>query len=383
MVVLLFLLLLLPDIYLWASFLRNMHWGWTVLMVTPTVIAIAMMFLVRSPLYQAWMFRVALSLILITVFPKLLFTIISLCRFLIPIAGAAKYVNIVGGIFAAAGFGIAAYGMGWGWKRLVTNDIDIQVAGLPKAFDGYRIIHLSDFHIGTYMDAPECVEHIVEEVNKQNADLIVFTGDMVNTDPKEMDMFMNVLSKMRAKDGIYSIMGNHDYCTYKHYDSPRGQVEAVKALQDNERKLGWKVLLNENDILRRGNDSIAIVGVENSSKPPFPDYGDLKKAQAGLPDGICKILLSHDPTHWRRKVLPETDIPLQLSGHTHATQFEIFGWSPASFAYDEWGGLYKTGSQSGGTTGVERALYVSTGTGGNLAFRFGVYPEIVVLTLRR
>lgn len=373
MIVLVFLLLLLPDIYLWHTFLRNVHWGWTVLMVLPTLTAILFMFLVRSPIYQAWMFRVALSLILATILPKLLFMLVSLLHYALP-SVAMKATTLGGTVLGIAGFCMAIYGMSIGWKRLEVKDVDVQVAGLPKAFDGYRIIHLSDFHIGTYIDAPECIAHVVEEVNKQNADLIVFTGDLVNSDPKELDMFMDVLSRMKAKDGIYSIMGNHDYCTYAHYDSPRGQVEAVRNLQERERKLGWKLLLNENDILHRGSDSIAIVGVENSSKPPFPDYGDLKKAQAGLHEDICKVLLSHDPTHWRRKVLPETDIPLQLSGHTHATQFMLFGWSPAAFVYDEWGGLYKDGS---------RALYVSTGTGGNLAFRFGVYPEIVVLTLRR
>ena len=141
-----------------------------------------------------------------------------------------------------------------------------------------------------------------------------------------------------------------------------------------ERSAGMDLLLNENRIIRHGCDSIALIGVENDGRPPFPERGDLTKAQTGLPSGIFKVLMSHDPTHWRRKVLPDTDIDLTLSGHTHAMQFRIGNFSPSMFLYHEWGGLYSEG---------ERRLFVSTGTGGNIAYRWGAWPEIDVLVLRR
>ena len=134
------------------------------------------------------------------------------------------------------------------------------------------------------------------------------------------------------------------------------------------------MLLDEHRIVKRGSDSIAIVGVENVGKPPFPQRGNLKKARAGLPEGVFEILLSHDPTHWQIEVLPDTDIQLQLSGHTHGGQFELFGWSPATLTYKEWDGHYQEGNQH---------LFISTGAGGNVPFRFGMWPEVVTITLKK
>lgn len=422
MAIIIFILLLLPDAYIWYNFMRNIHWAWALLMVAPTLLGIALMITVQTPWYQDWMFRVAMTLIVLCVIPKLLFMIISLMGGMINIVAQIAMhktplltlsTPLCRGFHAFAialctlASGIIIYGLGWGWKKITIHEETLAFNELPQAFEGYRIVQLSDLHMGTYRDAPEAVDEIVRLVNEQHPDLIVFTGDIVNSTPEELDMFMDVMPRLKARDGIYSIMGNHDYCKYRHYDNPRQQVETIKELQRRERSWGWNLLLNENRIIHHGGDSIALIGVENSSKPPFPDYCDMNKALKGLPDGIFKILLSHDPTHWRRAVLPETDIHLQLSGHTHATQFRIFGWSPASFAYDEWGGRYEdydhqrrtmtkndddnsaNDSQTSATTGATqrkptpRQLFVSTGSGGNFAFRFGVWPEIVVLTLKR
>ena len=204
--------------------------------------------------------------------------------------------------------------------------------------------------------------------------MIVFTGDLVNSSSEEIGQFTSVLSRMEARDGILSVLGNHDYCLYKQYtgsDSPERELAEVIRIEE---AVGWRLLRNESIRIMRGNDSIVIVGVDNAGSRMFPDKSDLPKALRGLSEEEFKILLSHDPSHWRREVLPTTGIDLTLSGHTHAMQFKIGNWSPSKWTYPEWGGLYKEGKQQ---------LYVSTGIGENIAFRFGAYPQIVVLTLDR
>ena len=214
----------------------------------------------------------------------------------------------------------------------------------------------------------------MKEVNDLHPDLIVFTGDLVNSSADELDNFMEILPQLRAKDGVYSILGNHDYCEYHHYDTPDGARSNLREVIRRERGFGWDVLLNEHRFIHRGTDSIAIIGVENEGKPPFPSFADLPKAMKGVSDDVYKILLSHDPSHWRREVLPETDIQLTLSGHTHAMQLMIGNFSPAQWAYREWGGAYQED---------KHMLYVSLGIGGTVPFRFGAWPEINVITLKR
>lgn len=374
---LLFLLLLIPDIYIRYMFLRNMHWAWQALYFVPVIVTILCMILVQTPLYQAWMFRIGMTLLLAFFIPKMLFMLVSIvglaARPLFPIAW--QVMNGVGAAVGAAVIGIVIYGTLFGWRRLVVNEVELSFKDLPAGFDGYRIALLSDMHIETYVSAPECVERIVDEVNGRRPDMICFVGDLVNSSPRELDGFMDILPKMKAKDGVFSIMGNHDYCTYARYLDENGKLKAVRELQARQRGFGWQMLNNENRIIRHNGDSILLAGVENSSRPPFPDYGDLPKAlSTDGKDSLFTVLLSHDPTHWRRSVLPETDVQLQLSGHTHSTQFKIFGWTPASIIYKEYAGLYEEG---------DRKLFVCTGTGGNLPFRFGVWPEIVIITLRK
>lgn len=374
---LLFLLLLIPDIYIRYMFLRNMHWAWQALYFVPVIVTILCMILVQTPLYQAWMFRIGMTLLLAFFIPKMLFMLVSIvglaARPLFPVAW--QVMNGVGAAVGAAVIGIVIYGTLFGWRRLVVNEVELSFKDLPAGFDGYRIALLSDMHIETYGSAPECVERIVDEVNGRRPDMICFVGDLVNSSPRELDGFMDILPKMKAKDGVFSIMGNHDYCTYARYLDENGKLKAVRELQARQRGFGWQMLNNENRIIRHNGDSILLAGVENSSRPPFPDYGDLPKAlSTDGKDSLFTVLLSHDPTHWRRSVLPETDVQLQLSGHTHSTQFKIFGWTPASIIYKEYAGLYEEGG---------RKLFVCTGTGGNLPFRFGVWPEIVIITLRK
>lgn len=393
MFILLLLGLLLPELYIWHYFMRGSHWLLQLVFWMPYLATVVLMLLFNSPYNQAWMFRWGVYMILCFAIPKLLFTLVSLVglamRALSPVTWRAA--NVVALLIAVSVVGIVVYGLCAGWRRLTVKEVELKFADLPQQFDGYRIVQMSDMHIGTYHAAPEAVKRIVDEVNALQPDMICFTGDLVNSSPSELDIFDDDLSRLKAKDGVFSIMGNHDYCMYNRHSSQTARMKAIAEVKARERRYGWQLLLNEHKVVHRGGDSIAIVGVENSSRPPFPDYGNLagamECAEGQLPE--FKVLLSHDPTHWRREVLKKTDIQLQLSGHTHATQFRLFGWSPASFVYDEYAGLYE--EQNGVTEAVNekkqksdsRKLFICTGTGGNVTFRFGAWPEIVVITLKK
>ena len=269
---------------------------------------------------------------------------------------------------------LMAYGFFFGWRHLVVRRATCASPLLPAAFDGYRVLQLSDLHIGTYLRNRRFIDKLVRVVNGQHPDLIVFTGDLVNVSADEVIPFQHSLAQMRARDGVFSIMGNHDYCEYIPDNTERNIEKNQTVLKYLERKIGWRLLLNEHALIRRGSDAIAVIGVENISRPPFPDYGDLRKAMEGLPQGMFKILLSHDPSHWRRGVLRQTDIALTLSGHTHAGQLRLGHWSPSRAAYQEWGGKYTEGGSM---------LYVSTGIGGTVPFRLGAWPEVNVITLKK
>ena len=234
----------------------------------------------------------------------------------------------------------------------------------------------SDLHIGTMRDGHEDdVKTIVNLINDQQADAIVFTGDLVNHQSAELDGFRRELNRLHAPDGVYAVMGNHDYSMYLHYPTEAEREADVMELQRRIRDYGWTLLLNDHRIIRRGTDSLVIAGVENDGRPPFPALGDLPKTMKGLKRNCFTVLLSHDPTHWRRNILPQTAIQLTLSGHTHAGQFKAFGWSPVAHVYREWSGAYSEGNQ---------LLNVSDGIGAVMfPFRFGAWPEINVITLQK
>lgn len=273
-------------------------------------------------------------------------------------------------------FAAMLFGLTFGYRNITVRSFTYTHPEVPKAFEGYRIIHISDLHLGTLAGKKDVVKRLVDSINAQHPDLVVFTGDLVNYHPDEIDEFHTILRQITTRDGVVSVMGNHDYLTYHHWETPADSAAAVTALQEKERALGWKLLLNAHHIIRHGADSLVVVGVENDGCPPFPAYGDLGKARRGLDKGCFSILLSHDPTHWKRKVLPDTDIPLTLSGHTHGMQLKIGTFSPASWFYKEWGGDYI--SEDG------RTLYVSLGAGQVLIpFRLGAWPEMTLITLRR
>ncbi len=266
---------------------------------------------------------------------------------------------------------------------------------LPAGFKGLKIVQISDIHSGSFTDK-QAVMRGVDMVLKENADLILFTGDLVNNLAEEMNDYMDVFNEVKAPMGVYSILGNHDYGDYvswpdrneahrkkeqeagKHLLTPMQQAN-LDRLKNIQAELGWKLLLDEHVILEKGNDKIALIGVQNwSSKARFPKYGDLKKAYTGTENYPFKILMSHDPSHWDEQVIPlYNDIDLMLAGHTHGMQFGVeipgFKWSPVQYIYKEWAGLYKEEKQR---------LYVNRGYGFiGYPGRVGILPEITVIEL--
>ena len=261
------------------------------------------------------------------------------------------------------------YGSFIGRTQFDVKEVTYSSPKLPSAFDGYRIVQLSDIHIGSWQGNASAIQKLVKL-----ADLIVFTGDLVNHRAVELNDFQDILAGLKAKDGVYSILGNHDYGPYFHWKSKDEQDDNLNDLLQRQAAMGWKLLNNSHTILIQGSDSIALIGVENEGEPPFSQYADLPEAMRGT-EGMFQILLSHNPTHWRREVLPQTYIDLMLAGHTHAMQLKFGNHSPSSYIYPEWSGMYLEGT---------RGLYVNEGIGYvGLPFRFGAWPEITVLTLRR
>lgn len=269
--------------------------------------------------------------------------------------------------------GIFAYGHIYGREQFTVNNIELSSAKVPYSFDGYKIVQISDIHIGNWKYNPDAIKTVVNMVNELQADAVMITGDLIHNRADELNGFEEVLSCISAKDGVFSVLGNHDYGLYRRWASKEEKEANFQDLLKRQSAMGWKVLKNEHTFIRKGNDSIALIGVENDGEPPFPSYGDLPLAMKGTEGTAFKILLSHDPSHWRREVL-NTNIDLTLAGHTHGTQLAIGGFSPAAMLYKEWGGMYSEGSQ---------ALYVNVGIAHVMfPFRFGAWPEITVITLK-
>lgn len=273
---------------------------------------------------------------------------------------------------------ILAYGFFFGRFRLDINELEYSHKDIPANFDGYRIVHISDLHLSTFDDNPKQLKRFVDSINAQKPDLICFTGDLVSLGVEEAEPYIETLNQLEAKDGITSILGNHDFIIYRHRsDSTFDREAAVERLDTLQRNtLGWHLLRNESYKIERNGEKITILGVDNKncSNQGFRtiDMGDLPKAMAGT-DGF-RILLTHDPSHWRGEVLGQTDIPLTLCGHTHAAQVKIFGWTPASWTFKDTDGLYEENGQS---------MYINVGLGCTLPVRLGANAEITVITLRR
>lgn len=313
--------------------------------------------------------------------PKILWVISDLLSY-IPCLwrrGRWKWLSVTGAVLGAVTFTVMWWGALVNRFNVEVRDVEIVIPDLPDAFDGYRILQFSDMHVGTYGSDTTFVSRFVDEINALRPDMIVFTGDIVNRRTDELPPFVRTLSRIQAPDGVYSILGNHDYGDYSEWTSAAAKQENMEELYRLQRKAGWHLLLNDNVIIRRGNDSIALIGVENIGDPPFKVYGSLKKAYSNISDSVTKILLTHNPAHWTDSIAGKDDInvALTLSGHTHAMQIELFGLSPACFRYKTWGGIYTDETE-------EHTLYVNIGAGEvGLPMRIGATPEITVLTLKK
>lgn len=263
--------------------------------------------------------------------------------------------------------------------------VETHFTELPSGFDGFKIVQISDLHLGSWL-SKKPLEKAVSEINSLHPDMVVFTGDLVNYSTNEAFVFRQTLLKIKAPSGIYAILGNHDYGDYVQWVSANDKKYNNRELRGFYKSLGWKLLENEHVVLKAKNDSILLIGVENwSANKMWGRRGDMKKATLGIQEVPFQILLSHDPTHWRKEVLPlYPQVDLTLSGHTHAMQFgwegKYFRWSPSEWLFPEWAGLYEQRNEKSGT----QYLYVNRGLG-HLGFpgRVGIRPEITLITLRK
>ncbi len=295
----------------------------------------------------------------------------------------SKFLATAGVLLGSLPFVTLTYGLFGSMFNFTLHKQPIKIVDLPEELEGLRIVQLSDIHSGSFTQK-EPLYHAIEMINAQNPDIVVFTGDLVNNTADEIEEYIDVFAGIKAKYGVFSILGNHDYGDYVRWESREAHAANMVRLEANHKKMGWDLLRNENRILNINGHDIAIIGVENfSAKPQFPKLGKLKEAAVGTENAALRVLLSHDPSHWDFEVnkKPEfANIHLTLSGHTHGFQFgiEIPGfikWSPAQLSYKQWAGLYEARGQQ---------IYVNRGFG-CLGYpgRVGIMPEITLLTFEK
>lgn len=377
--IIILLVTLLPDIYMYRRYVKRrlgnvwarMAWWLPTLLIMVSTIGVS---LTRdfAP-HNLTLFNTYLFITALVVLPKLTFVLCSLAgrlaRSMLKLR--RNWGNYVGLVLVLAELYILFHGTMVGTDRLNVRQVTIESDDLPKAFDGYRIAQFTDAHLGSMKD--ELMLRAVTAIDDMRPDLIVFTGDIQNMRPEELPRFAQTLKRLKAKDGVMSVLGNHDYSHYVNV-SPEEALRNERMTRDFETSVGWQLLLNDNRIVRRGSDSIVIAGGENDGRPPFPAKADLKKTMRGINAKSFVVMLQHDPSAWRRHILPETNAQLTLSGHTHGGQISLFGLRPTELVGKEDDGLYVEG---------KRKLFVSTGLGGFIPFRFYMNPEVVEITLKR
>lgn len=377
--IIILLVTLLPDIYMYRRYVKRrlgnvlarIAWWLPTLLITVSTIGVS---LTRdfAP-HNLTLFNTYLFITALVVLPKLTFVLCSLAGRLARrvLKLRRNWGNYVGLVLVLAELYILFHGTMVGTDRLNVRQVTIESDDLPKAFDGYRIAQFTDVHLGSMKD--ELMLRAVTAIDDMRPDLIVFTGDIQNMRPEELPRFTQTLKRLKAKDGVMSVLGNHDYSHYVNV-SPEEALRNERMTRDFETSVGWQLLLNDNRIVRRGSDSIVIAGGENDGRPPFPAKADLKKTMRGINAKSFVVMLQHDPSAWRRHILPETNAQLTLSGHTHGGQISLFGLRPTELVGKEDDGLYVEG---------KRKLFVSTGLGGFIPFRFYMNPEVVEITLKR
>ena len=344
---------------------------------------------------QTPQFQMAMGILLTVLIPKLVVLIFmfgeDIYRWILklisavtsgntmPLAGRRKFISQISLGLAAIPFMSFIYGIVQGKYNYKVLKYQLTFKDLPEAFDGFTITQISDIHSGSFTNK-EKIQYGVDLINEQKSDIILFTGDIVNNKADEMDNWIAVFDKLEAKEGKYSILGNHDYGDYMDWDNPQDKIDNFQKVKDIHKNIGFDLLLDEHRYIEKDGQKIALLGVENWGKG-FNKAGDLQRAAAGIQKEDFKILMSHDPSHWEYKVKQDPfNYQLTLSGHTHGLQMGIeipgwFKWSPSKYAYKQWAGLYK---EAGRVINVNRGFGYHAFPG-----RVGIWPEITVIELKK
>ena len=344
---------------------------------------------------QTPQFQMAMGILLTVLIPKLVVLIFmfgeDIYRWILklisavtsgnttPLAGRRKFISQISLGLAAIPFVSFIYGIVQGKYNYKVLKYQLTFKDLPEAFDGFTITQISDIHSGSFTNK-EKIQYGVDLINEQKSDIMLFTGDIVNNKADEMDNWIAVFDKLEAKEGKYSILGNHDYGDYMDWDNPQDKIDNFQKVKDIHKNIGFDLLLDEHRYIEKDGQKIALLGVENWGKG-FNKAGDLKRAAAGIQKEDFKILMSHDPSHWEYKVKQDPfNYQLTLSGHTHGLQMGIeipgwFKWSPSKYAYKQWAGLYK---EAGRVINVNRGFGYHAFPG-----RVGIWPEITVIELKK
>lgn len=372
------LLILLPDIYIWLHYYRTRYLSHPVLRCLwwlPCLVMLVYTLALASihnfaPTDLTWL-NLYLLLFGLFVGPKAVFALTSCIGSAIRHIFHTRYNygHRLGLVLSAIAVFAYIYGLAIGIGKIKVDHVDLSFKDLPSEFDGFRIVHISDLHVGTFDGwRSRILEAEIDSIRAQrDIDMVCFTGDMQNMRPQEVSKMMKVLRRLPY---TYFVLGNHDYAQYVR-STPALEQSMRRELLALESQLG-KPLCNENIKITRGGSSIWLAGEENDGKPPFPSRGDLRKTLKGIPDSAFVILLQHDPSAWKRNILPRSHVQLTLSGHTHGGQMQILGWRPTERPHNEDLGLYEHNG---------RYLYVSAGLGGLVPFRLNMPNEITVITL--
>ena len=378
----------------YALVIKLLYWGFTLLIFALLIYAFANRSQFAEPSFMPFGY-VILSLFLINFISKLIFGSFHLLNE-ISAFGAhqfkpsvskenlmtrSRFLTMTGLAIASIPFGTLLYGITKGKYQFRVIRQTLQLKNLPSNFVGKTILQLSDMHLGSFPKNTNEIARAIEKINSLQPDYIIFTGDMINERAIEAEHWVPVLKQLKAKHGMYSVLGNHDYGDY--YGPWSGNPDKIEQnvlhLKELQKKMGFTLLRNENTKLTLGEQFIELIGLENWGAGRFSKYGDLTKAMQGTDSNNVQLLLSHDPSHWDEQVLGKTNIDVAFAGHTHGAQLGVeapgFRFSPSQFIYPRWAGLYKEGSQQ---------LYVNRGFGYiGYAGRFGIWPEITLFELQQ
>ncbi len=378
--------ILLTDTIFWIQLKQYLNKKWQILLYRlHTLFFICALFLfqysisrLKGPGSYFWIEKL-IGLLFLFYTPKLIYIVFNGIGLLLRrrCQGISKLIRLFSGILAGALFLILLYSLTLGRYNYKIETINLTLENLPAEFDNFKIVQLSDIHLGSFGESYPGMRKLVGEINRLQPDIIVFTGDMVNNFAAEMLPWITLFQEMKASYGKYAITGNHDYGDYTRWPTEADKRNNLNQFFEHMKSMGFHMLNNDRIPIIEGRDTLWLAGVENWGNPPFPRYGKLDVAIDSLPGQACIILLSHDPSHWRGEILQVPRIALTLSGHTHAMQFGIKvgknEWSPAQYIYPEYDGLYRHQNQY---------LYVSRGQG-YLGFpgRIGLRPVITEFIL--